>query len=64
MPRTAVAFYQDDDGTVPVRDWLADLLDRDPKAFAQCVAVIRRLHELGFELRRPQADYLRDGIYE
>jgi phage-related protein len=28
------------------------------------VAVIRRLAFLGYELRRPQADYLRDGIYE
>ena len=25
---------------------------------------IRRLAEIGYELRRPEADYLRDGIYE
>lgn len=25
---------------------------------------IERLRELGHELRRPEADYLRDGIYE
>jgi phage-related protein len=25
---------------------------------------MRRLRELGYELRRPEADYLRDGIYE
>ena len=64
MPRTEVAFYRDDDGTVPVQEWLIELLDRDEKAFAQCVAVIRRLRETGYELRRPQADFLRDGIYE
>src|SRR4051794_33773657 len=64
MPATAVRFYREDDGTIPVRDWLAELVRRDPKAAANCVAVIRRLAEMGHELRRPQADYLRDGIYE
>jgi len=63
MPRTQVHFYRDD-GAVPVRDWLAELLTRDRKAAANCIAVIRRLAEAGHELRRPQADYLRDGIYE
>lgn len=28
------------------------------------MARIRRLVELGHELRRPEADFLRDGIYE
>lgn len=35
-----------------------------PKAYAKCVVRIRRLVELGHELRRPEADFLRDGIYE
>ena len=30
----------------------------------KCVARIEVLAELGHELRRPVADYLRDGIYE
>jgi phage-related protein len=30
----------------------------------KCIVFIERLEELGHELRRPQADYLRDGIYE
>ena len=64
MPTTEVRFYREADGVVPVREWLADLLDRDEKAAANCIAVIRRLAEMGHELRRPQADYLRDGIYE
>jgi len=34
------------------------------KAYAKCVVRIRRLVELGHELRRPEADLLRDGIYE
>jgi len=37
---------------------------KDRKAFAQCVASIQRLALLGHELRRPSADFLRDGIYE
>ena len=36
----------------------------DRSAYAKCVAVIERLAEFGFELRRPTADLLRDGIYE
>ena len=64
MPETQVLFYQDDDARVPVREWLADLQHRDRKAFGNCVAVIRRLAMFGHELRRPHADYLRDGIHE
>lgn len=64
MPRTQVIFFKDEDGTVPVRDWLRDLQHRNRQAFAKCVVRIRRLAELGHELRRPEADLLRDGIYE
>ncbi len=49
---------------MPVLDWLRELRREDKKAYAKCVAKIRRLRELGHELRRPEADYLRDGIYE
>jgi len=61
VPRTHVLFYQEDDGTVPVLDWLDSL---PPKAQDKCVVKIERLRELGHELRRPEADFLRDGIYE
>ena len=64
MPRTQLVFFKDDDGTIPVRDWLLELRQRQRKAFAKCVVRIRRLAELGHELRRPEADLLRDGIYE
>lgn len=49
---------------MPVRDWLAELQQRNRPAFAKCVAMINRLAALGHELRRPHADLLRDGIYE
>lgn len=61
MPKTHVVFYQEDDGTVPVLEWLDTL---SPKAQDKCRVKIERLQELGHELRRPEADYLRDGIYE
>jgi phage-related protein len=64
MPRTELVFYKDDDGTVPVREWLQALQRQNRRAFAKCIARIRRLAELGHELRRPEADFLRDEIYE
>jgi phage-related protein len=61
MPETQVVFYREDDGTVPMLEWL----DGQPrKALDKCRVRIERLRELGHELRRPEADYLRDGIYE
>jgi phage-related protein len=64
MPQTDVLFYKDEDGTVPVRDWLQTLQKNNRRAFAKCVARIQRLAELGHELRCPEAGLLRDGIYE
>jgi hypothetical protein len=64
MPRTTVYFYRDADGGSPVVQWLLELRRSDRRAFAKCDAVIRRLAALGHELRRPHADFLRDGIYE
>jgi phage-related protein len=61
MPRTNVLIYRDDDGTAPILDWLDGL---SAKAQDKCRVKIERLREMGHELRRPEADYLRDGIYE
>ena len=61
MPSTEVVFYRDDDGTVPVLDWLGGL---PLKARLKCLVRIERLRELGYDLRRPEADLLRDGVYE
>lgn len=61
MPRTEVVFYAELDGTCPLLDWL----DRQPrKVQDKCFVRIERLAELGHELRRPEADLLRDGIHE
>jgi phage-related protein len=61
MPQTKVVFYREADGAVPLLEWL-DELPRD--ALVKCRVKLNRLYEQGHELRRPEADYLRDGIYE
>ena len=64
MPATRVVFYRELDGSVPVLDWLKGVARRDPRAYAKCLVRIRRLEQLGHELRRPEADYVRDDIWE
>lgn len=61
MAQTKVILFQENDGSIPVMDWLASI---SRKARAKCLARLERLSELGHELRRPEADLLRDGIYE
>ena len=61
MPNTKVVFYKDNDGTVPVLEWL-DTIPK--KARLKCIQKIERLREEGHNLRRPEADFLRDKIYE
>ena len=39
-------------------------MNTNEKAWAHCRARIEMLAQFGHELRRPAADYLRDGIYE
>lgn len=64
MPATTIFFYCDDSERTPVLEWLQKLREENQKAYAKCVARIRRLAAEGHELRRPEADFLRDGIYE
>lgn len=61
MPETQVIFFSERDGRVPLLDWMDTL---QAKAQDKCFIKIERLKELGYDLRRPEADYLRDGIYE
>lgn len=64
MPEIEVVFYCDDDGSVPVLDWLRDVSLRDIRVRAKCFIRIQLPASLGHELRRPLADTLQDGIYE
>ena len=61
MPETRVVFFADDDGSAPLVTWLDE---QNSKVQDKCLVKIERLSELGYELRRPEADFLRDGIYE
>ena len=61
MPRINIIFFQAEDGSVPFLDWFDSL---PIKAQDKCVVKLERLAELGYELRRPEADYSRDDIYE
>ena len=61
MPETTVIFFAEPDGTAPLLSWLDRL---PPKVQDKCYIKIERLGEMGYELRRPEADLLRNGIYE
>jgi len=61
MSRTRVVVYCEEDGLSPFVDWFGKLPE-----YARDKVIVRleRLAELDHELRRPEANYLRDGIYE
>ena len=61
MARTRVVFYQEESGEVPLLEWFDEI---PRKAIVKCRLRIARLRELGHGLRRPEADYLRDDVYE
>jgi len=61
MPITEVLIYVEEDGACPLIIWLDSL---QSKAQDKCIVRIERLSEKGYELRRPEADYLRGKIYE
>jgi len=61
VPLTRVVFYREEDGTVPLLDWLDEL---PSKVQLKCLARIDGLKQAGHEKRRPEADFLRDKIYE
>jgi phage-related protein len=61
VPRTKLIYYAEQDGTVPMVQWLTKL---PHGAYAKSQAYLRLLEADGHELRRPIADYLRDGIHE
>lgn len=62
MAQTEVFFFREPKGdSVPFLEWLDEL---PMKVKSKCTERIDRLGELGHELRRPEADFLRDGIYE
>ncbi len=61
MPITEVIIFAEEDGSSPLIEWLDGL---GSKVQDKCIVRVERLAEMGHELRRPEADFLRDGIYE
>jgi phage-related protein len=61
MTRSRVRIYREADAVVPLFKWLDAL---PTKVRAKCLIAIEQLELHGRDLRRPQVDYLRNGIYE
>lgn len=61
MPPVRVIFYKERDGTAPMVEWLNEL---PKKPREKCFEWIERPMIFGYELHRPYADLLRDGIHE
>ena len=62
MPRVEVILFQEVESKAPALiEWLDGL---SQKARLKCLGRLKRLEDMGHELRRPEADFLRDGIYE
>ncbi len=61
MPAIDLILFKENDGSVPLLDWLDGLTQ---KARVKCLARLERLEEFAHELRRPVADYLGEDIYE
>jgi len=61
VPNTWVVLYRDIDGSCPFSEWFGEL---PAKVQDKCYLRLERLREMGHEMRRPEGDYLRNGIYE
>ena len=61
MPAIKVILYKQQDGTIPVNDFLQGL---DAKMRAKMARAIDRLKINGYELREPYSKSISDGIFE
>ncbi len=61
MPQTEVVLFSEGDGSAPLLEWLDS---QPPKVHAKSIVRLERLREMGYELRRPEADFLQYDIHE
>jgi len=61
MPRAEVRVYIEADGSSPFLEWIDD---QHPNVRVKLLQRLERLAELGYEIRRPEADVLRGGVHE
>lgn len=57
----SIGYFIDDRGEKPVKEFIDKLSEKEQ---AKVFAYLDELKRQGHNLRRPMADYLRDGIYE
>ena len=60
MKEWKIILYEDSNGC-PVNDFIDTLLNEDKEKMLKAMEYLKTV---GIGLRRPQGDYLRDGIYE
>ena len=64
MPAVEVVFYCEANNLSPVLEFLKDCERTDKNVVPKLQYKIQRLADCGWELRRPEADFLRNDIYE
>jgi phage-related protein len=61
VPETVVLLFAEANGSSPLIEWMDGI---PAKARDKCIVRLERLGQQGHELRRPEADLLRDEIHE
>ena len=56
-----VLIFRDEKGHAPLVEWLKK---QTVRARDKCIAKVKRLSLMGHKLRRPDCDYITEGIYE
>jgi phage-related protein len=56
-----IILYQTENGRCPIDDFIATLTENEKDWMTACIEHLKRE---GFNMRRPQADFLQDDIYE
>ena len=56
-----IKYYKNDEGECPIEDFIKTLSEKEQEKIK---VYLEYLKQEGINIRRPQADYLRDGIYE
>ena len=64
MPQTTIKIFRQANGNIPVEEWLENLAITKSKVYKKFLQRILLLSEVGFEMDRPLAATLRNGIYE
>jgi phage-related protein len=64
MPRTELRVFREASGDIPLTSWRTDLLRKNKRAYAKCLALIKVLGDHGRDLDGYYCKQLQSGIYE